>query len=514
MRPGTPPDARSAGRPALLPILSAALAAGLLAACGGGGLKCPEGTVRYGDTCKAADDPGTGDDVLVPEIVQRDDASTPDPVGDPAADPAPDGMPADAPKDTPAEATGPVYPGGFIGKSCQTKANCKNDDLQGSCLGWAGGGYCIVPNCGEGGTPCPEGAVCMGIALEQPACAMACETDADCRVKDGYACKLLPDLSGALQRICHVVDKAAGGPAEGCGDASDCTGIQGCLVNFSGGYCAQLTCGADLPCPDGARCVLLSGKPVCLKGCATADDCKVAGDLPRGCLQLRDPVSGDRVGVCGSASTGGPIGSQCLNDTECLSGRCVVSVTGRCSSTLKGCKVDLDCSAAEVCQQDAERAYGFCTADCSSSKPCTGQAFCVETLGSGAYATTVVGQCMPGCSGDLPCRGEAGMECRYGDPMLVPSRYACVVLGDGDVGMRCTADGDCELGRCLMASDGKAGYCTTPCSRLAGNLCPFPTQCQSLGGESLCLQRCLSDLDCRGGTTCDTNQKPLPVCVP
>lgn len=477
------------------------------------GLNCPAGTVEYGGTCKAADDPGEGGDIVMPEILHDDGT------GDGALEDA-DAPGGDVVQDVPKDTTGKdvpdavTYPGGVIGKACQTSQNCRNDEvLKGTCLGWTLG-YCTLKGCGTGEVACPEGAVCMGIALDQPACAQSCTGDADCRVKDGYACKLLPDPAGELKRICHQV-ATAGAPGDGCTTADDCAGEAGCLSNFPGGYCAVLSCSADAPCPDGTRCVLLGGKSVCLKACAGLGDvagCVVAGDLPRACIERREPATGLKVNVCGSAAAGGLIGTQCLNETECASGRCDVAATGTCSQSMRPCKLDNDCGGAEACLQDSTKTFGFCTQKCSSSVACPSLSMCVETVAVGT--TKGEGRCMPGCTEGTQCRTEAGMACRYGDPWPDPSRYACVALGLGEIATACTADGDCRIGTCLHgAKAGATGYCSTACASLFGSICPFPTACGTLNAAGWCLLRCRSDVDCLGDTRCDT-ELAAPVCVP
>jgi len=493
-------------------LAALALMAAFAAAGCSKGLVCPAGTVKYNGTCTAVDDLGPGDDIVLPEILPSDDGKSDADVEtvdaadiDVAKDAAKDTVSTDAPGSD-------VYPGGVIGKTCQTSAQCKSSTITtASCLGWKLG-YCTLKGCGTGGVTCPDGAVCMGIALEQPACAKSCTVDGDCRVKDGYACKLLPDPSGVLKQICHVVS-TSGAPGDGCSTPDDCAGVAGCLSNFTGGYCAQLTCGADEPCPDGTRCVLLSGQPRCLKSCTGPTDvagCKVAGDLPRSCILLRDPASGDKVNVCGSVAANGIVGSQCLNETECASGRCDVAATGTCSQSTLPCILDNDCGPADACLQDSKKTFGFCTASCSSSTTCPALSLCVETVAAGT--TKRVGRCMPGCTTAADCRAEAGMACMYGDPGDT-GRYACVALGLGEIGTPCAEDPDCRVGTCLLGTGSTAGYCSAQCATLDSSLCPFPTDCQAVGGVNRCLLRCRSNGDCIGDTQCN-QLLDKPVCVP
>ncbi len=503
---------RGAARGGIPVAMAVAIAAGVLAAGCDKGLVCPEGTVRYGDTCKAVQDSG-GNDVLLPEVERPDEAQpdVPAEVGEvPAGEVAEtvDDAPQDVkPSDTPGS---DAYPGGAIGMACKKPSDCNEDKTAWSCVMW-NQGYCAMKGCGTAAdaVECPEGSACMGLVMNMPACFQECSSDSDCRSSQGYACKRIPDLAGNLVRVCHEV-KTQGGPGDGCSTHGDCAGTAGCLEIFTGGYCAVLSCDEASPCPEGTRCAILGGKGVCMKSCAVNEDCAVEG-LPRGCIQRRDYVSGELVRVCGSSNNSGAIGTQCLNETECASNQCEVAFTGTCSQSALGCRLDIDCDSAEICVQDSAKTFGYCTANCSSSKPCEGAALCVYTLDRGGL--TGAGLCMPGCTTSEGCRVEAGMQCRYGDALGVDSRYACVQLGLGEIGTACRKNDDCVVGQCLLGTGSTSGYCTVPCGQVAGQVCPFPTACHSWNGIDQCLVRCTSDNDCVGDSRCDQDA-PRPVCVP
>ncbi len=410
-----------------------------------------------------------------------------------------------------------ALPGGFVGLPCAKDGDCRKAGWTGPsdsvvCLDWPGG-YCTVLDCGGAGGACPEGAVCLGITPNKPACAQTCAGATDCRAGASYGCKTVPDAEGRLVRICHQVKKA-GATGEGCSAHQDCAGDASCLTSFAGGYCAVLGCGPDAPCPEGTACVLGNGAPACLKQCAGDADCAVPGDLPRTCASLKSAlVSGEKVQVCASGTLGVPIGGQCLNDMECASEDCEVVVTGTCSGSGQGCRIDGDCPTfGEVCVQSATDTHGYCTKACGLSTPCPGQSFCVGTkVGAGGQAE---GTCLPGClePGDLACRKEVGLSCVYGDPIAALGHYACARVPRGSPGAPCSAPSDCASGTCLLAAGG-GGYCVSPCG--LGEFCPFPTSCQEAGGQRRCLLRCQSAQDCPPGHECTRPVGTiLEVCYP
>src|SRR3990172_5992771 len=75
----------------------------------------------------------------------------------------------------------------------------------------APGGYCVSP-CGAGAPACPADGACMDSSRGGEWCAKRCESDADCRAAEGYACDptwkacMLP---GAVAPRAPVCDAAA-----------------------------------------------------------------------------------------------------------------------------------------------------------------------------------------------------------------------------------------------------------------------------------------------------------------
>ncbi len=96
-----------------------------------------------------------------------------------------------------------------IGDPCTTSVDCS---VQGEreCDLTQPGGYCTVRHCDPDG--CPDGTLCVQWRPEPPRsaeswCMQPCESDADCRASEGYACvrpddPRLRDASGVpLARI-------------------------------------------------------------------------------------------------------------------------------------------------------------------------------------------------------------------------------------------------------------------------------------------------------------------------
>ncbi len=468
---------------------------------------CPPGLVPQGGTCIPVPDTTPHESVVVPET-GGPDLDSPD-EGQAADLLVEDGHGGDDSDESPEH-----FPGGFVGIPCSKDGDCRNaGGSEAVCLDWPGG-YCTLLDCGGSVGDCPEGAACLGITPNKPACAVTCSTGAECRPGGAYGCKAVPDAHGGLVRVCYQVKKP-GGPAEGCFGHQECAGDASCLTSFAGGYCAVLGCGPERPCPEGTACVTVNGMPACLRTCEGPDDCVVPGDLPRACASLKSAlVAGEKVKVCASGTLGVPIGGQCLSDMECASEKCEVVVTGHCSGAGTGCRQDEDCPTfGEVCIQSAADTRGYCTKACGMSSPCPSQSLCVGTkVGATGQAE---GTCLPGClgPGDLACRAEVGLSCVFGDPVGAPAHYACARMQKGAPGTLCKAPSDCASGMCLVAAGG-GGYCVSSCDGF-GWFCPFPTSCQQVGGENRCLLRCHSAQDCPTGHDCTRPLGALlDVCYP
>lgn len=509
-------------------LLVAIVAASLAAGCG---KICPEGTVRVGDFCKRVDP----DVIVVEDVIITTDVSGDEGGGDSAGDSAAvdisdaTGQDVAGHDDSPVDTGHPIeYPGDYIGKACNKPSECSSETWpDGLCLSWPKG-FCAMPGCATGLT-CPEGSLCMNLAAgsNSAVCTIPCVDDSDCRSQkdalgNGYACKKVPDPTGVFRSICYMElanPMHAGGT---CQAHEDCADAMGCLPNFDGGYCAVLSCDASNPCPAGTVCTRLQGRGVCMKSCVANEDCAetrpcAAGDsdctdgvaLSRACVEMKNIVTLDTVKVCGSGTVGKGIGEQCLNETECKSGKCNVSYTGKCTdfaTTGRRCLSDADCAISmALCAQLAADTYGFCTADCGTSQCTADQSVCVMTMKD---ENTMGGMCVPACEPSDPadpfsesdCWEEAGLRCMWGDTKFQPNVRSCVRIDPGDPGMSCRNDDQCYSGNCVGEGDSTDGVCAIDC--LSGDKCPFPTICQTVGQARLCMKRCQSTPDCPGTMTC------------
>ncbi len=116
-----------------------------------------------------------------------------------------------------------------VGESCATTIDCGGDS-RGACNNEAGdgypGGYCGMEPCNDVQV-CSPGATCVSQPFETPACYKSCETDDDCRKKEGYVCQLFPSTppSGF-----GPTDHACAFP---CAKDADCTSPLKCDVASS-----------------------------------------------------------------------------------------------------------------------------------------------------------------------------------------------------------------------------------------------------------------------------------------
>jgi hypothetical protein len=209
------------------------------------------------------------------------------------------------------------------------------------------------------------------------------------------------------------------------------------------------------------------------------------------------------------------------------------SFTGRCDSSLTGCKTDLNCQVDEYCNQETSQ----CTTRGIPCSPCeqgkddqcggesdncllfdevTGLSYCgknctandecntPDIVGEGIYSTEnmafscILNQCKPklgnccAVDGDCPRGSRCSLDIRQCEEYC---------QSDGD----CPSDQKCCSERCV-----RQNYCNAECP------CGTSTEGQTLicnSRKEECIVGCTSKLECPLGNLCDPSSKScLPGC--
>ncbi|MBU0550293.1 hypothetical protein KKF91_21015 [Myxococcota bacterium] len=306
------------------------------------------------------------------------------------------------------------------GAPCEINAEC----LGGVCLpeaqGWPGG-HC-ASSCAVDG--CAEGADCQTLGNDE-LCLLHCDAQTPCR--EGYVCgeawsSCLPDCRlgwdcGALR--CDEADgqcRAPDDPPPTLVVGSACVRDEGCdggicVAEWPLGYCTR-ACQDDSSCPEAARCLNISQRPMCLARCGGLDgDCRV-GYL---CNDAQVCVPDCRAA-----------GANCAAPLVCdeASGRCIEQ-TIQTPNTGAPCASTADCAGFCIPEvtPDGIPTYwpdGYCTQSClndavcgggSVCRPQPGGALCLQACGlgggggcrAGYICEPQLGACLPDCNLGLPC---------------------------------------------------------------------------------------------------------------
>ncbi|MEM1349972.1 MAG: hypothetical protein AAGI01_15535, partial [Myxococcota bacterium] len=266
-------------------------------------------------------------------------------------------------------------------------------------------GYCTTLECDQIGC---SGlfAECFRTSIDKTdvaACFDLCRYDGTCsRASEGYTCVTLHDTPVCLP------PGATDAPAQGstgspCSADAQCNGAGAtCLQSFFGGYCANLGCTGSAQCPMGEPCVALNPEApadaeksfVCLKGCASDEDCRFgyscqdySGTLL--CLERPDAQPQN--------PNGADDGSPCLSNINCKGGTCIKEAEGAEGQpshpggycTTKDCASDEDCNGAAVCIGGQQRTTS-CRATCSTDDDCRDGFSCREDERGVTYCDTLV----------------------------------------------------------------------------------------------------------------------------
>lgn len=190
----------------------------------------------------------------------------------------------------------------------------------------------------------------------------------------------------------------------------------------------------------------------------------------------------------------GAIGAACEAAGDCDqvdgSPTCLKMPEGYCSTDCAGDGL-FDCDTESICDQLGDQAF-FCLDGCltdNGSGDCRDDYRCSARPDVSNFDGREVGVCVPTCKADSDC--EAGRRCDTGSGN-------CVQRGQVATGGACSNNNSCNGGLCITADTFREGYCSARCgSQFQG--CEPGSQCGELFGESVCLDSCGGDADCRQG---------------
>ena len=256
--------------------------------------------------------------------------------------------------------SGPAPAEGTLGAACAADGDCEG----GVCINDFPMGYCskacnTAEDCGANGS-------CWELG-ERSLCLLNCQAVAECRVADGYTCD--------GDNTCYPGQPAGPAAPVGapCEDAVDCVGPNNrCLAEnsadgptgFVGGYCYQLDCGAEQPCPNGSECFTISedGTTACLASCAAPQDCRpgyacqdVGACLP-GCMGDASCPEGTVCREDGTCAEPPCTPDSCPEGTVCgEAGRCIIDIGDVPAGPVPNC----DGVVSWACENDCGRLLPF-----------------------------------------------------------------------------------------------------------------------------------------------------------
>lgn len=233
---------------------------------------------------------------------------------------------------------------------------------------------------------------------EQPVCLGLCRQDADCPQDAGMEMCALALHQGGPATLCQRFT-----PCEPLVTPSSCSYWQKCsLWRLPGPYVCMdpgtrgdyAPCDGESDCAPGYACVRYGQNPsLCVRFCATDDDCPQAGGLEL-CLRRnypeRPPIFCERVQPCSPDEQACPAGQSCYPYQH--TGKNLTDVQGLCRTTGTGaagspCSYLNDCAAGLACLE-AYPGQHTCRAICSLDQtlPCpTGSCMAINTRFGACY---------------------------------------------------------------------------------------------------------------------------------
>ncbi|MFO0748742.1 MAG: hypothetical protein U1F43_24225 [Myxococcota bacterium] len=269
--------------------------------------------------------------------------------------------------------------------------------------------------------------------------------------------------SDATASDADASDAAAPRPtAAACQKNADCAG--GTCLDWTGGYCTALDCGAG-GCADNADlCLgLVAGNTLCVAPCASDADCRTPDQA---CKRILD--GGQVKGVCvGVDADAKGAGGACADATDCLG-------AATCLSAFPG---------------------GYCASIGCPGAPCAAGSACVKVDGQPS--------CLRTCQNDDQCQSAEGAERKCG---VLPGTSGAPVdvcvsgVAGKAMGASCLSDFECESGACQILGEGRCSQTQRPCfADRADEDCNGAEFCSVNGSNrvGVCSQPCRP-----GGTGC------------
>ncbi len=207
--------------------------------------------------------------------------------------------------------------------------------------------------------------------IVRAACGMHCLDQEDCF---GLECRVIPDRPGLNQCVDQINDCAVF-PVFECTAAGHCDEGLDCVD----GHCVEVVrvlgdpCEVDDDCESGI-CLSINDDQICTQEC---DWLQPLGSCPEGFLCTERDRCGD--GICIPGGPGeGAMGSDCVQDTDCLSAFCSRRPLGTGAICTEPCVLETDECPPDYHCENRDAGCGSCVPDCRAHDDCPGDLGCVH----------------------------------------------------------------------------------------------------------------------------------------
>lgn len=287
-----------------------------------------------------------------------------------------------------------------------------------------------------------------------------CRRDEDCRTLNCSENRPWADEAG----VCYVPLLA---PCE----RNNC---ELCQRDGDFSFCSR-SCSGDNTC-NGGICVGTVGWDDVVRNSSCRPRCNTPQCAGGSCEPLRSGGTFcDCPNGCSTTTPQQPVGGECNEPSDCISGRCY---------------------------NTPRFITGYCTAECTGTPDCGAGASCVNVACVGAEDTSCGSLCLPSCDLADPNSCEEG-ACRQISAADGGAAPVCDVRSPENG--PCSGDADCQAGRCA------GGLCTTRPGTPSGGTCTDTAECRAgvcnggvCVGTALLGDPCELNADCSVGRCCET----------